>query len=352
MRGVIHAVGVLADGILLHQNWSQFTSVLKPKVQGTWHLHELTKEMPLDFFILFSSQTGLLGNAGQANHAAANAFLDSFSAYRQAHSLPALSIDWGAWSEIGAAAEKVEREQQRLATQGQGFIDPTQGIQAFAHLLPQTDAHVAVMPIDWGKFLSASADNSPFFAELAGQPQIQAEEQTQRSEQSIGFRERWLQTDVTQQSSVLMAHLQSVAAQVLGFSSSSQVPLRKGLMDLGLDSLTAIELRNHLAKSLEQPLPSTLLFDYPTLDALSQYINQEIFKPDSPAVVSEPLSQQDSNIDTDIDDLFTSILDNDALDGVLDSDAMTDIVDAEMDDEMTDDEMTQWLEERFERWQS
>ena len=166
LQGVIHAVGVLEDGILLHQNWSQFTKVLTPKVQGAWHLHELTKEMPLDFFILFSSQTGLLGNAGQANHAAANTFLDSFATYRQAHNLPALSISWGAWSEIGAAAEKVQREQQHLATQGQGFIDPDQGIQAFAHLLSQTDAHVAVLPIDWAKFLQTSDDGSPFFCEV------------------------------------------------------------------------------------------------------------------------------------------------------------------------------------------
>ena len=178
-----------------------------------------------------------------------------------------------------------------------------------------------------------------FFAKLAGQSQAQEDDHAQHSEQPMGFRERWLQTDTEQQSSVLITHLQSVAAQVLGISSPEQIPLRKGLTDLGLDSLTAIELRNHLAKSLEQPLPSTLLFDYPTLDALFQYINQEIFKPDSSVVASEPLSQQVIDIDTNIDEVFTSILDNDD---------KTNIVDAErIDDAMTDDEMTQWLEERF-----
>ncbi|MCB0096761.1 MAG: SDR family NAD(P)-dependent oxidoreductase, partial [Caldilineaceae bacterium] len=105
LRGIIHAAGVLEDGVLLRQNWPQFSKVLAPKMMGAWNLHQLTREMPLDFFILFSSAAGLLSSQGQANYAAANTFLDAFAHYRAGQNMPALSILWGAWSEVGTAAD-------------------------------------------------------------------------------------------------------------------------------------------------------------------------------------------------------------------------------------------------------
>ena len=126
LRGIIHSVGVLDDGALLHQSWSRFAKVLAPKIQGAWHLHELTLEVQLDFFVLFSSVASLLGNRGQANHAAANGFLDAFAHYRQSRGLPALSINWSGWSEIGAAAEQIRTQGRQMAAPGtRCYFPPT-----------------------------------------------------------------------------------------------------------------------------------------------------------------------------------------------------------------------------------
>ncbi|NJO93485.1 MAG: KR domain-containing protein [Hydrococcus sp. RM1_1_31] len=112
LRGIIHAAGILDDGVLMQQNWERFEKVLTPKIQGAWNLHLATQNYSLDFFVLFSSAASLIGSAGQANYCAANAFLDAFAHYRQGLGLPALSINWGAWSNVGMAA-KLEQKQMR-----------------------------------------------------------------------------------------------------------------------------------------------------------------------------------------------------------------------------------------------
>ncbi|QYO65133.1 SDR family NAD(P)-dependent oxidoreductase [Leptolyngbya sp. 7M] len=106
LGGIIHAAGVLDDGMLHQQTWEKFAAVLRPKLLGAWNLHQLTQTQPLDFYVLFSSATALLGSPGQANHVAANVFLDSLAHYRRSLGLPALSINWGIWSEVGSAVAR------------------------------------------------------------------------------------------------------------------------------------------------------------------------------------------------------------------------------------------------------
>ena len=101
VRGVVHAAGILHDGLMAELEWPRFSRVLEPKVQGLWNLHELTREMPLDFFVAYSSVASVLGSAGQTNHAAANAFVDALIAWRRRNGLPGLSINWGPWEELG-----------------------------------------------------------------------------------------------------------------------------------------------------------------------------------------------------------------------------------------------------------
>ncbi|MGQ4807051.1 hypothetical protein NKDENANG_00389 [Candidatus Entotheonellaceae bacterium PAL068K] len=274
LRGVIHAAGVLDDGSLLQQDWARFVKVLAPKVWGAWNLHTLTQEISLDFFILFSSIASLLGNRGQANHAAANTFLDAFAHYRRAQHLPALSINWGAWSEVGAAAEMVRRERQRMEAQGQGVISPERGIEVLAYLLQQEVAQAGVLPIDWTQFHHAPEAASPFLAECTVQP---ATNSSYAVEQQVGFSEQLAQAGPAERRDLLMHHLRAVAANVLGLSSPHQIDPRLGLMALGLDSLMAVEFRNHLVHNLEHRLPSTLIFDHPTLDALADYLGHEVF---------------------------------------------------------------------------
>ena len=145
--GVIHAAGVLSDGVLQNQSWSSFERVMAPKVQGAWHLHQLTQQQPLDFFVLFSGGASLLGSPGQGNHSAANAFLDGLAHYRRAMGLPGFSIHWGAVSQVGEAAER--GADVSLQKQGLGAIAPSQVLESLERLMCSSDVEIGVVPIEW-----------------------------------------------------------------------------------------------------------------------------------------------------------------------------------------------------------
>ena len=166
LGGVIHSVGVLADAALTNQTWESFEQVLWPKILGAWHLHRATLDRDLDLFILFSSRVGVMGNPGQANHAAANAFLDQLAGHRRALGLPGQSIAWGAWSEIGEAAEQRERIEQRRAALGGRWFTPQQGIKALEQLVRQDTTTSVVMSMDWSVFAEAVEDRPPFLEDL------------------------------------------------------------------------------------------------------------------------------------------------------------------------------------------
>ena len=285
LRGVIHAVGVLDDAILANQSWSRFARVLAPKLQGAWHLHALTAALPLDFFVLFSSTAGLLGNRGQANHAAANAFLDAFVHYRRARGLPALSINWGAWAEVGAAAALVRTQQQQLLAQGMGVINVRAGLDAFAYLLQQRAPQIGVVPIHWAKFLTSGLHTTPFYADFVAAAAKQAPTQV-TSEQPSGVNLRGQLAAAGHQAErnqLLQNYLRTAVARVLGLRNPEQIDPREGLLDLGLDSLMAVELRNQIGRALETRLPSTLIFDYPTIAALQQYLLDALFSAEETA---------------------------------------------------------------------
>ena len=255
LSGVIHSAGVLADGILQQQSWSDFAQVLAPKVQGAWHLQQLTND--LDFFVLFSSTASLLGSAGQANHAAANAFLDSLAFYRRSLGLPALSINWGGWSQVGAAALL----RTRLQTKGMGMIAPQQGLAVLEQLFAAPPVQVGVVPINWSTF----KDKRPFFSDL----------QSVRVSARQGILQKLRTISADKRRPLLEAHVCEQVAQVLGHKEAA-ISLSEGLFEMGMDSLTSVELRNHLQSSLECSLPSTFAFDYPTVGALVDYLAQEI----------------------------------------------------------------------------
>ncbi|MEZ4727508.1 MAG: SDR family NAD(P)-dependent oxidoreductase [Caldilineaceae bacterium] len=307
LRGVIHAVGVLDDGALVQQSWSRFVRVLAPKVQGAWHLHTLTQEMPLDFFVLFSSAASLLGNRGQANHAAANAILDAFVHYRRAQGLPALTINWGPWAEIGAAAELMRSHQPSLSAQGISAIAPQQGIQAFAYLLTQEATQVGVVPLNWPKFLSTTKSADAYysaFVQSVSAPVVAA------AAQPVHLRQQLTTTTGAERSHLLLQHLRTAIAKVLRLPTPEQLDLRQGMMEMGMDSLMAVELRNHLGRTLEHPLPSTLIFDYPTLELLHGYLVSELFgaEPEEEPQQPEVTPATDINADDLSDDDIATLL--------------------------------------------
>ncbi|HEY7768947.1 SDR family NAD(P)-dependent oxidoreductase, partial [Longimicrobium sp.] len=164
LRGIVHAAGVLDDGVLLQQSWERFEGVLAPKVRGAWNLHRLTAGLPLDFFVLFSSAAALLGSPGQGSYAAGNAYLDALAHQRRGEGLPALSVGWGMWGGDGMAARASGRSQARRAEQGMGSIEPRAGVRVLERLLGENAAQVGVIPVDWPKFLAASGRVPPFLA--------------------------------------------------------------------------------------------------------------------------------------------------------------------------------------------
>ncbi len=286
LRGVIHAAGTLDDGMLEKQNWNRFRKVFAAKVDGAWILHSLTRSLPLDFFVLFSSAAALLGFRGQANHAAANAFMDTLASHRRAIGLPATSINWGAWGEVGAVVERNLMSQ--LAARGLGSISTTGGIDIFARTLgaatPTLDyePNVVVLPIDWPRFLSQFGASAPaFFEDLAEgdtselEP-VQAEQKESTQEHPV--RAALAAAIPSQQADVLRSYLQERIAQKLKLENSQRVGSDRSLSELGLDSLLAVELRSVFAidLGLKKTLPSTLLFDYPTLNAITEYIGTRV----------------------------------------------------------------------------
>ncbi len=298
LRGVIHAAGVLDDGSILQQDWQRFRGVMAPKADGAWHLHALTRGLTLDFFVLFSSAASLLGSRGQANHAAANAFLDALAHFRAACGLPALAINWGAWSEIGAAA--LRGVTHRAVAQGVGIIDPQQGIRILEQVIRTGFAQIGVLPIDWPVFVRQFATGSvpAFLSDLAGPAAITVAERPGRppakqagAEDHAEWAHRLAQAAPNRRRALLLAYVQEQVGKVLG-AKPAQLREHVALSELGLDSLMAIELRNLLSQNLGLPraLPATLVFDYPSVGALADYLDREILPP----LIAELAPEQDT----------------------------------------------------------
>ncbi len=288
LRGVIHSAGVLDDGVLLQQTWERYTKVMAPKVYGAWHLHALTKHMPLDFFVLFSSVSALLGSPAQTNHSAANAFLDALAHHRRALGLPAMSINWGAWSEIGAAAR--HNLESRIAVRGIDTFTPEQGLQVLATLFEHPVTQVGVMPVDWATFggMFAGKRMPPYFSALikATKPRAKQPEAPQARPEIL----RQLQdASAAKRQKLLLHYVEAQAMKVLSMEASQTIHEKQPLTDIGLDSLMAVELRNLLGAGLSLPraLPATLVFDYPTTAAMASYLAKELFGAETSAPAVE-----------------------------------------------------------------
>ncbi len=272
LRGIVHAAGVLDDGIFLQQNWSRFATVMAPKVQGSWNLHLLTRHLPLDFFVMFSSGAAILGSAGQGNYAAANAFMDGLAAYRQAQGLPATSVNWGAWAMAGMAAKR-NLEKSR----GIKMLSPEVGLQALSLVLGSNDAQLAVLSVDWSNFLSTSHlnDEPSLLREIARS--VRSEEISSTTLEA-GLIEKLAATVPNKRKPLLLEYIRGKAAHVLGTDKVRGIDLHEPLQAMGLDSLMAVELRNQLSQSVGQNLPATLLFEYPTINELTNYLFDQVLK--------------------------------------------------------------------------
>ncbi len=264
IKGIIHAAGVLADGMLGNLSRASFEAVMAPKVAGAWNLHLLTQDRHLDFFALFSSAASLIGSPGQGNYAAANAFLDGLAQYRCSQGLPALSINWGPWSGGGMAEKTTSAKPLNAVFAGMDMIDPDEGFEVFEDLLHNSMPQMGVLPIHWQAFLQRFAGNilPPVFEHFAQQMDATASEippvLQQLSDLCPDGRMDWLSR-----------HLISQVSRVLGLSSDANINPRQPLKELGLDSLMAVELNNMIQKDIIIGLSAERFMENPSIMDLS-----------------------------------------------------------------------------------
>lgn len=252
LRGVIHCAGLLADRSLERQTWERFEEVFAPKVGGAWNLHLQTRSDPLDFFVLFSSNSALVGLGGQSNYAAANAFLDALAHHRRALGLTALSINWGPWAKVGLAVQAVKAK-ERLA------IEPEHGLQILDGLL-DTEATVPQVVVPSTTSTSTSAKGG---AESKSPPRV------------VKLLERLSQLPPSERVPALQEFVRECVAAVSG-KTQEDIPYDRPVIDLGLDSLMTVELRNKLSAAINgKRLTNTFVLKHPTVAAMAEQLARD-----------------------------------------------------------------------------
>jgi myxalamid-type polyketide synthase MxaE and MxaD len=268
IRGIVHAAGLLDNRLADTMDRATFDRVVNPKLNGALHLDRLLPDV--DLFVLFSSTGGFLVQPGQANYAAANAGLDGLAHDRRARGKHALSIAWGVWAGLGlVSGGTAERNVEEMSRQGIKAFSADQGVALFHWLLRRNEAMVTVLPVVWSEFRRARAGrgSSVFRRQLEG-----ANGEHDPSS-NVAASLRRAQTPLERRR-VIDGVLRDAAARVLRLPPS-RLDARRPLGSVGLDSLMALELRNRLQATLERSLPATLLWNYPTLDALGDYLSDE-----------------------------------------------------------------------------
>ncbi|MEO1682708.1 MAG: SDR family NAD(P)-dependent oxidoreductase [Cyanobacteria bacterium J06631_12] len=276
LKGIIHAAGILEDGLLSQLSWEQFSRVMSPKVQGTWNLHRATQTLPLDFFVCFSSMASLIGSPGQANYSAANAFMDALMQHRRAMGLPGLSINWGPWANAGMAAQLNPSAQDRLRARGITPLKSKESFQALEYLLTQPTAQAGYFSIDWSKFTAQlpPSVSLPVLEHIVEQFVSDLSDTAKGA--SLQGLEQLKKIPLADRRRHLIRHIQSEIADVLGYSSPDEIALDQPLADLGVDSLMAVELANQLEHTLGPTIPASFLFEHPTLEGLVAYLTEQM----------------------------------------------------------------------------
>jgi acyl transferase domain-containing protein/acyl carrier protein len=295
LYGIIHGAGVIDDGLIINQEWSRYERVLAPKISGAWNLHTLTLNQPLEFFILLSSSSALFGAPGQSNYASANAFLDALAHHRCALGLPAMSINWSAWSEVGMAARLAEKQGQLQGDPSKSFdrwralgiqaIAPEEGLGAFEAVMQINPVQMAVAPIQWDIFSSNFVDTPipSLLREVAARPAVRAviASASEGREASSGQHEPSTQDEFTYQlqktdplhrQEIVLVNVQQQVATVLRLDPSQPVDLDTDLTRLGIDSLMAVELKNRIELHLGADLPVAQILNGPSVTELAALV--------------------------------------------------------------------------------
>tara|TARA_R110002050_G_scaffold39799_1_gene97540 strand:- start:80644 stop:87090 length:6447 start_codon:yes stop_codon:yes gene_type:complete len=302
LRGVIHAAGSLRDGTVLTRRPDDVEAVFHGKLVGALTLDRLTRDLPLDFFVLYSASGTTLGAPGQSLYAAANAGLDALATTRKRAGYPALSIAWGFWGAAGMGARLTERSRDVWIERGLGEISPESGFPHLEHLLSSSITNAMAISINWHRFAFTAPealDLGPFASLLQNQASkhsrpVMAITQSLGAELAVAA--------PAERRSKLHACIERAVRNIMGLQIDDDIDPTRPLKDMGLDSLMAVELRNDLVLDTGLRLSATLLFDYPTVDSLLGYLDLQIHKPNS----EEPTELRDTS--NELDDLSESEL--------------------------------------------
>jgi acyl transferase domain-containing protein/NADPH:quinone reductase-like Zn-dependent oxidoreductase/short-subunit dehydrogenase/acyl carrier protein len=278
LSAVIHAAGVLDDAVFAAQTPRHLDSVLRPKIDAAWNLHQLTASADLSAFVLFSSAAGVLGSAGQANYAAANAFLDALAQHRRQQGLPAVSMAWGWWAQAtGMTGHLDERDHARMSRSGFVPMSSADGLALFDAALGQARSFVMPAQMNLAALRSHSvvAGLPAMFRGLISTARRTAESATP-AESSSDLRQRIAVMSTFEQEQELLDIIRSHAAVVLGHDTADAVGTDQEFKDLGFDSLGSVEFRNRLKSATGLKLPTTAVLDHPTPTALARYLAREL----------------------------------------------------------------------------
>ena len=265
LAGVFHLAGMLDDGVILRQSRERWERALGPKAAGAWHLHQATLGLPLDLFVCFSSAASLLGSGGQANYAAANAFLDGMAHARRQAGLPALAVNWGAWATPGMADTAVRRNE--IANRGFAFIDPGVAFSALERWMKLGDPQIAVMSVDWSVALKPFQKRiPPMVRDFAAD----RDSSVPAAANLAAFPADFHKLPPEEQAKLLTEHFQQRLVEVTGLDPDRIDP-EQPLNALGLDSLMIFELKNSIENQLQITIPVARLFENPSLLQLARW---------------------------------------------------------------------------------
>ncbi|MFJ3823341.1 type I polyketide synthase [Streptomyces nodosus] len=281
LTAVFHSAGVAHDDApVADLTLGQLDALMRAKLTAAWHLHELTADLDLDAFVLFSSGAAVWGSGGQPGYAAANAYLDALAEHRRSLGLTASSVAWGTWGEVGMATDPEVHD--RLVRQGVLAMEPEHALGALDQMLENDDTAVAITLMDWEMFAPAFTANRPS-ALLSTVPEaVSALSDEGPADGGADaavppLRARLDGLPTAERGRALVEAVRAEASATLGHDSPDAVPASRAFRDVGFDSVTAVELRNRLRAALGLPLPAALVFDYPTPTALAQHIGSLLY---------------------------------------------------------------------------
>ncbi|WP_369394272.1 SDR family NAD(P)-dependent oxidoreductase [Streptomyces sp. CG1] len=277
LTAVIHAAGVLADGVLGSLTPERIDTVFRPKVDAAWNLHELTADLDLSAFVLFSSSAATLGSPGQANYAAANAYLDALAVHRRALGLPAHSLAWGLWAQAGGMTGTLDAtDLTRIARGGVAPLETEEGVALFDAAVRGADPAVLPVKLDMASLRAQGEGLAPLFRALVPVRRAGAATGQSAAGGAEALRERLAGLLDTERAAFLTELVQNHVATLLGYRSAQDVGRTLAFKELGFDSLAAVELRNRLTAATGLRLPATLVFDHPTPTELAGYLLGEL----------------------------------------------------------------------------